>query len=85
MSIRYRVWLQSGAEQRSGSEGGMEAELDADQITYSREDGRWELIPVGYIRCLVGILTEYDTHRPSRATKMIIGALNELRNSNDVE
>jgi len=64
---------------------GVAADLDADQITYSREDGRWELIRVAYIRCLVGVLTEFDIHLPSRATKMIIGALGEVRSSDDVE
>ena len=62
-----------------------DADLDADQITCSREDGRWELIEVAYIRCLVGVLTEFDVHLPSRATKMIIGALGEVRSSDDVE
>ena len=33
----------------------------------------------------VGVLTEFDMHLPSRATKMIISALGEVRSSNDVE
>jgi hypothetical protein len=63
---------------------GVEADMARHQIIYSTE-GPLDLVAVARIRCLVGILTEVNRADERRVTKMILGAIPEVRSAGGIE
>ena len=58
---------------------GVEVDLEVHQVIYSGQNGPLDLIQVTCIRTLVGTMEERDRGITGRATKLIVGALSEVR------
>ena len=58
----------------------MEVDFEVHQVVYAHQSGTMDLIRASCIRTLVGVMEEKDRgDGRRRATKMIVGALAELR------